>query len=139
MNLGDKNMWELKNPVYGDQIRVNRGLYYHHGIYASNDSVYHFASPIGNEVNQENARVICTTLGEFLKGGNVEVRSYTKDELKQKRNPEDIISYAKEHLGEGGYNLVTNNCEHFSNRCVFGVSNSSQVDEIFSMFAGLFK
>ena len=26
-------MWEMKNPKYGDQIRVNRGFYYHHGIY----------------------------------------------------------------------------------------------------------
>ena len=132
-------MWELKNPVYGDQIRVCRGLYYHHGIYASNDSVYQFAAPIGSEISPENARVICTTLGEFLKGGNIEVRVYTEEELKQKRTPEEIIQYAKEHLGEGGYDLVSNNCEHFSNRCAFGVSNSSQVDEIFSKFMEMFK
>lgn len=132
-------MWEMKNPVYGDQIRVNRGLYYHHGIYASNDEVYQFAAPYGSEVSSENAKVICTTLNEFLKGGNVEVRVYTPDELKQKRNPKEIIAYAKKHLGEGGYDLVSNNCEHFSNRCAFGVSNSSQVDDVFKKIAGLFK
>ena len=59
--------------------------------------------------------------------------------MKKKRTPDEIIAYAKAHLGEGGYNLVTNNCEHFSNRCAFGVSNSSQVEEIFSMFEGFFK
>ena len=37
-------MWEVKKPVYGDQIRVNRGLYAHHGIYASDDCVIHFAA-----------------------------------------------------------------------------------------------
>ncbi len=132
-------MWEMKNPTYGDQIRVNRGLYYHHGIYASNDSVYQFAAPAGMEISPENARVICTTLGEFLKGGNVEVRVYTEEELKKKRTPEEIIAYAKEHLGEGGYDLVTNNCEHFSNRCAFGVSNSTQVEEIFNMFERFFR
>jgi len=132
-------MWELKNPKYGDQIRVSRGLYYHHGIYASNDSVFHFASLDGNETNALHAKVVCTTLGEFLKGGNVEVRVYTADELKQKRPPEEIIKYASEHLGEGDYNLVTNNCEHFSNRCAFGKSNSEQVEDIFSMIAGLFQ
>ncbi len=132
-------MWELKNPKYGDQIRVNRGLYYHHGIYASNESVYQFAAPSGMETSAENARVICTTLGEFLKGGNVEVRVYTEAEMEKRKSPEETIEYAKAHLGEGGYDLVSNNCEHFSNRCAFGVSTSSQVDQIFSIFSGLFK
>lgn len=132
-------MWKFKNPVYGDQIRVSRGLYYHYGIYASNDSVYQFAAPMGLEVSSENARVICTTLGEFLKGGNIEVREYDEAELNEKKSPEEIIKYAMDHLGEGGYDLVSNNCEHFANRCVFGVSTSSQVDDIFQMFAGLFR
>lgn len=132
-------MWELKNPNCGDQIRVNRGLYYHHGIYASEERVYHFASLSDTETSAESARVICTTLKEFLKGGNVEVRSYTAEELARKRTAEDIIAYAEAHLGEGGYNLLSNNCEHFSNRCAFGVSDSRQVEEILSMFAGLFR
>lgn len=132
-------MWELKNPKFGDQIRVSRGLYYHHGIYASNESVYHFASLEGNETNALNAKVVCTTLGEFLKGGNVEVRVYTDDELKEKRSAAEIVKYAEEHIGEGNYNLVTNNCEHFSNRCAFGVSNSAQVEDIFSMIVGMFE
>ncbi len=131
-------MWEMKNPKYGDQIRVNRGFYYHHGIYENDDRVYHFASPIGSEVNPQNAKVIVTTLKDFLKGGNVEVRSYTADELKIKKSPQEIIEYAKKHLGEGGYDLITNNCEHFSNRCAFGQSISNQVDEVFSLLGGLF-
>ena len=28
-------MWVNKKPEYGNQIRVNRGLYYHHGVYES--------------------------------------------------------------------------------------------------------
>lgn len=132
-------MWEFKNPKYGDQIRVNRGVYYHHGIYESDERVYHFAASGDMETSAENARVICTSLKEFLKGGNVEVRKYTAEELGKKKSAEDTIAYAKEHLGEGGYNLISNNCEHFSNRCAFGVSNSHQVEDILSMFAGLFR
>lgn len=131
-------MWEFKNPEYGDQIRVCRGLYYHHGIYSSNDSVYHFAAPGENETNSVDAKIVCTTLNEFLKGGNVEVRIYNDKEKLEKRKPSEIINYAKEHLGEGGYNLVTNNCEHFSNRCAFGKSDSEQVSNIFEMIAGMF-
>ena len=32
-------MWKLKNPNYGDHIRVDRGMYFHHGIYESDDVV----------------------------------------------------------------------------------------------------
>lgn len=132
-------MWEFKNPQYGDQIRVNRGLYYHHGIYAGENEVYHFAAPFGSEVNPENARVICTSLSEFLKEGNVEVRSYTDSELEKKKVPDEIIAYAKKHLGEGEYDLIRNNCEHFSNRCAFGQSSSAQVEKILSFFSEVFQ
>ena len=131
-------MWKFKNPSFGDQIRVNRGIYYHHGIYASDDCVYHFAAPEGAETNPDNARVITVSLESFLKGGLLEVREYTEEEQKTKRAPEEIIEYAKEHIGESGYNIISNNCEHFSNRCAFGESKSSQVDDIFEMIMGVF-
>ena len=53
-------MWSnTKKPEIGSQIRVNRGLYYHHGIYESDDVIYQFASPVGSEVSPETA-IICT-------------------------------------------------------------------------------
>ena len=129
-------MWVNKKPEYGDQIRVNRGFYYHHGIYESDDAVYHFASPMGSEISPETAVVHKTTLENFLKGSPVEVREYTNEELLNKRKPEDIIDYAKAHIGERGYNLVSNNCEHFSNRCAFGKSDSDQVKNVLNFLFG---
>lgn len=126
-------MWKLKNPNYGDHIRVDRGMYFHHGIYESDDVVYHFASPIGQETSPDTAIIHTSTLANFLKGGLVMVREYTNEELDKIRDPEEIIEYARAHLGEGGYNLISNNCEHFANLCVFGESKSSQVDDIFQM------
>lgn len=132
-------MWENKKPSYADQIRVNRGLYYHHGIYESNDVVYQFASPEGSEISQDTARVITTSLDKFLRGGVLEVRVYSVDELLKRKPQDEIIKYAKEHLGEGGYNLITNNCEHFSNRCAFGEGSSEQVDDVLNVLKGLFR
>ena len=132
-------MWSLKNPSYGDQIRVNRGLYYHHGIYESDDCVYQFASPEGSEISPETAIVCTTSLKKFLKDGLVEVREYTDEEKAKLRSKDEIIKYAKDHLGEGGYNLISNNCEHFSNRCAFGESKSSQVVSIFEAIMGFMK
>lgn len=130
-------MWILKKPMYGDQIRVNRGFYYHHGIYVTDDCVINFASndPSG-ELNPKTARVIESTLKEFLKGGDLEVRSYTNEELKTKRVPQDIVNCAFSHLGEGGYDIINNNCEHFSNLCAFGVKKSNQVDKVLSFIFG---
>ena len=34
-------------------------------------------------------------------------------------------------LGRGGYNIISNNCEHFANECLFGTKESEQVNEIF--------
>lgn len=131
-------MWEMKQPNYGDQIRVNRGFYYHHGIYEDDNHVYQFASPKGSEVSPDTALIICTTLEEFLKGGIVEVRCYLDNELKNKRSPEEIIDYAKSKLGTGlgTYNLITNNCEHFSNMCAFGKAQSNQVEDVIKMLFG---
>ena len=131
-------MWENKKPVYGDQIRVNRGMYYHHGIYEDDMHVYQYAAPEGSEISQENALIISTTLKDFLKGGEVEVRVYNEEELKQKRNRDAIVNYAKSKLGTGlgEYSVVSNNCEHFSNLCAFGVSKSNQVEDFLSMLFG---
>ena len=62
-------MWKEKKPEYGNQIRVNRGMYYHHGIYESDDIVYQFASPEGAEISPETATVNTTTLEKFLNTG----------------------------------------------------------------------
>ena len=132
-------MWSNRKPVYGDQIRVNRGLYWHYGIYESDDVVYQFASPKGAEISAETATINTTTLADFLKGGVLEVREYTPEEKQKLRSPDEIIRYAREHLGEMGYNLFSNNCEHFSNRCAFGVSESDQIDNFLNALRGIFR
>ncbi len=135
-------MWKTNiKPKLGDQIRVNRGLYYHHGIYENDDIIYQFASPVGSEVSPETA-IICTTdLKSFLKDGELEVREYSIEEENKKREPEEVIEFAKSKLGSnmGGYNIISNNCEHFSNLCVFNESKSNQVDDVLAFLGGLFR
>ena len=76
-------MWVSKKAIFGNQIRVNRGLYFHHGIYEDDNHVYQYASPKGSEIKPETPLIITTTLSEFLKYGEVEVREYTYEERKQ--------------------------------------------------------
>lgn len=128
-----------KKPVYGDHIRVNRGLYSHHGIYIDDDHVCQFASTAnGHETDPNYASVCLTTLDDFLKGGVLEVREYTDLELKEKREPQEIVNAALSRLGEKGYDLINNNCEHFANECVFGYKKSEQIDNVMSVLSSIF-
>lgn len=131
-------MWTKRDLKFGDQIRVNRGFYYHHGIYEDDDHIYQYAAKEGSEISQENALIICTNLKTFAKDGEVEARDYNEEELKKLRPKEEIIKTAKDMLGTGlgEYNLVTNNCEHFSNYCAFGKKESNQVNVFLNMLFG---
>ena len=131
-------MWTKRDLKFGNQIRVNRGFYYHHGIYEDDDHIYQYAAKEGSEVSQENALIICTNLKTFAKDGEVEARDYNEEELKKLRPKEEIIKTAKNMLGTGlgEYNLVTNNCEHFSNYCAFGKKESNQVNDFLNILFG---
>lgn len=126
-------MWVKKEPEFACQIRVNRGLYFHHGIFLSPQCVVHFASPNDDGMlSPESARVIETSLDVFLKGGELEIRQYSSQEQEKLRKPTEIANYALSCLGNAGYDLVNNNCEHFSNECAFGEKKSDQVNDIVS-------
>ena len=78
--------WETKKPIYGDHIRVNRGFYAHHGIYAADDCVIHFASLNQlNRLDPASARIIVTSLEDFLQGGCLEVACYNSVEQEKRR------------------------------------------------------
>lgn len=128
----------IKNePKIGDHLRVNRGLYSHHGIYIGDDRVIHFGS-LTNELNPEDAVVLETSLADFLKGGELEVASYNDLEKTKLKPASEIVSYAKSQLGRKGYDIFKYNCEHFANECTFGEAKSEQVDNIFGLLGKLF-
>ena len=56
---------------YGDVIRVNRGIYYHYGIYESDSSVYQYAADEGSEIDG-SASVNITDIDSFARGGTVQ-------------------------------------------------------------------
>ncbi len=120
----------MVDPIPGDHIRVKVNGYYHHGIYIGNDEVVEFGHPFDMYQDHSEIRVIKSKVEEFLNGGFLEVRQYSKKELKTKFSYEKTIELALDKLGEGDYNLLYNNCEHFANFCVFGIKESKQVENI---------
>jgi hypothetical protein len=49
----------------------------------------------------------------------------------------ETVERARSRLGEGKYNPVFNNCEHFAVWCKTGVSESSQVSAVLSLLAAV--
>lgn len=125
--------WTQKKPVKADHIRVKRigGIYAHHGIYVSDDEVIHFTGKDSDSIlDWSKCEVIKSDLATFLKGGTLEVKEYTDEEFQDLYSPEQIVVYARSCIGDKGYNLALNNCEHFANVCTLGRFRSHQVERV---------
>lgn len=120
---------ENEKPTRGDHIRVKRygGLYYHHGIYESDQKVYNFQ---GENLEKLNAEIRCTTLDKFIDGNLLQVRILDSFQKSKAFSAEERIQLAKSCIGEKGYFLLSNNCEHFANLCLFGIKRSKQVEDL---------
>lgn len=116
----------------GDHIRIARhGVYTHHGIYIGEGRVIHYT---GDALNKRGASIRETSLHEFLGGGTesaVEVVKYGRCD-----QYDVVINRAKSRLGENGYSLFGNNCEHFAFWCKTGRAHSDQVNKAQSVGAG---
>lgn len=125
--------WEQRKPEKGDHIRVMRigGLYAHHGVYVSDDEVIHFTGKDSDSIlDWSKCEVISSDLELFLKDGVLEVKEYTDDEFQDLYPVDQIVAYARSCIGDKGYNLALNNCEHFANVCTLGRFRSNQVERV---------
>ena len=137
IDVEPQEIWNFSKPKKGDHIRVSRGLYNHHGIYISDEEVIHFTGIDDDSVlDWSKNEVIKTDLADFLRGGELEVKEYTEEEFEDLYPVEHIVHYARGCLGDAGYNLVINNCEHFANMCTLGRFRSRQVERVFNIILG---
>lgn len=114
----------------GDIIRIQIGSIYHYGIFVSENEIIQFGPPPIMELPPDREVVVCSdSIDNFCCGRIVEVACLDRKELKKRIPPEETIRLARGRLGEGGYNLIHNNCEHFVYQCVFGVKKSVQEEE----------
>lgn len=111
--------------AYGDHIYVVRPQgHSHHGIDVGGDRVIHRSSPDGRK---RTSTIRETSLAEFLDGGTLRIRRYGRC-----LSRDDAVARARSMLDQGGYDLLSNNCEHFATWCVTGQQTSAQVDTALS-------
>ncbi len=122
--------WSPEELEYGDIIRVKIGSVYHYGIFISEEEVIAFGYPPLRirEIRDDQVRVVSTDIETFSAGNFVERGIMDASEKRRAKTPEERVNFAKSRIGEGGYSLLHNNCEHFANECVFGERRSSQED-----------
>lgn len=122
--------WTCDSPKMGQIIRTRVSFYYHYGIFVSEDEVIQFGLPTDPGKSADQIKVLVSDIYTFLNGGELETAKPTLAEKKTMRKPEEIIKTARSRIGEGGYDILHNNCEHFVNECAFGKSNSSFLDDV---------
>lgn len=124
--------WAYKECQYGDIIRVKLGSVYHYGIFASEDEVIAFGLPptAENLKHQQDIKVLATDIDVFSCGNLIETAQLSLKDKLRRTSPEKTVAAARARIGEGGYNLIHNNCEHFVNEIVFGEKISEQEREV---------
>jgi hypothetical protein len=112
-------------PALGTELVTRRSGYEHHGIYAGNGMVIHYA---GFAKSLHRGPVEEVTVEQFAGGHEVTIR----------QNPAarfvgmEAVRRARSRIGEDRYRLLTNNCEHFVTWCLDGRARSRQVQACFA-------
>jgi hypothetical protein len=109
------------SPRLGSHLVSPRTGYTHHGIYAGDGKVIHYA---GFGDGPHSGPVELTTLARFKGGGGFHVKKHGNAAF----NGKDVVERAHSRIGENVYCLFSNNCEHFANWCIDGDHASTQVD-----------
>lgn len=119
----------MNKAKYGDIIYVNHLLYKHFGIYINDDYIIHYDGK-QDDLLLRDMCVRTTDIERFLN----EKEYYKIKVLKnEKYTPDEVVKRAKSKLGSRNFNIVLNNCEHFTNWCKTGNRKSSQVNLVFSV------
>jgi hypothetical protein len=106
----------------GDHIWVRRLGYTHHGVEVDDAMVVHFTGTPGNK----RGALICKDPMElFARDATVHLRVYGS-----RFDADEVVKRAESYLGRSGYNLFSNNCEHFARWCLTDNHKSSQVDTV---------
>ena len=111
-------------------MRTKVQFYYHYGIFVSEAEVIQFGLPDDPLRPASQVRVLSTDVITFLQGNDLEVMVPDREVRRQMRSPEQIVAIARQRLGEDGYDILHNNCEHFVNDCVFGQPHSSFLQDV---------
>ena len=109
------------NVSLGAHLVTPRKWYNHHGVYVGNGRVVHYA---GFSRRFHRGPVEETSLEAFARQFGFSVQPPVAAAFP----PDEIVRRATARIGESRYDVLSNNCEHFSFWCVCGQARSTQVE-----------
>jgi hypothetical protein len=110
-----------QEPALGAHLTTSRLGYTHHGVYVGHGRVVHYSGLSGF---WQCGPVEEVPLSRFAVGRPVQIVDHDRSPY----SSEEIVRRARSRIGENDYRLLTNNCEHFCNWSLCGVSRSAQVE-----------
>lgn len=123
LRFGDIVFCQRGNILLGDK-------YQHYGVYAGYKKIIHYIK--GDSLF--DGRIAETSIEEFCDGDTLYIAE--EDTLlsifqdagvaASFYGPRETVQRARSKIGEGGYNLLTHNCEHFAIWCKTGLNVSTQ-------------
>lgn len=113
----------------GAHLTTPRWGFEHHGIYAGGGRVIQYT---GFKSLFRVGPVEEVSLAEFSRGRPVSVKP-----TQGRFSGAAAVQRARSRLGEDLYRFVSNNCEHFVEWCISGVSRSLQVERFICSFGPL--
>jgi hypothetical protein len=111
----------LETPLPGAHLITPWMGFAHHGVYVGEGKVIHYGALVYDLIRKPVEEV---TLASFSGGRPVFVVQHEELPFEVR----DIIDRARSRLGEHRYRLLSNNCEHFVEWCLYGEHRSFQVD-----------
>jgi hypothetical protein len=112
-----------QEPALGSHLVTRRRGYLHHGIYVGDGRVVHYS---GLASGLHRGPVEEVPMERFTRGQSVWVKFHATSNF----DAQEVIERARSRVGEDGYRLLTNNCEHFCEWCLRGEHRSYQVDAL---------
>lgn len=136
------NINVIQRARIGDQLEFHRGVYSHWAVYVGNEEVIHLAGinsfdstctfnpkhtfTIGGKIFIK-AKVKRESVWKVIRDSEVEINN-DKDKSCRPYRPHEIGRIAMGMIGDIGYNILWQNCEHFAAFCRYGVAWSKQAD-----------
>lgn len=129
--------WTVRDCKKGDIIRVKLQNIYHYGVFLSEDMVVAFGYPPLPEFQdkQKEVSVLSTDIDVFSCGNMIEAPVYSFKEKLSKNSPDKAERFALSRIGETGYDIIHNNCEHFAYEVVFNKHYSEQEETVRKQWA----
>lgn len=126
-----KNYTRIKLPTFKTPDKMNVELLHfkHHGITIEDNWVIHFARcrvpDYSNQIKLDTLQTFCDITPNTEPGAACKYENETEQKRLQHRNRAVWHLFHAEQIGS--YNLLYNNCEHFSRLCKVGKKQSAQV------------